>query len=198
MEIGKTVGRLRLVEKVSVLSGFRRGKPRERIAFKCECECGTKITVLKENLVTGHTSSCGCFRASQRGLSSTPEYAAWDRMKKRCAGSSPHHKTHYKERGISIDPRWLSFENFLADMGRMPNEGLTLERVENDKGYGPDNCRWATWHDQRRNRRDNRWIEIDGVRRTLTDWALELKIPDSTLRNRLNRGMEPKLALGLK
>ena len=118
-------------------------------------------------------------------------------MHYRCAGTDAHHKRYYTDRGISVDPRWGSFENFLADMGPMPTPGLTLERKDNDRGYGPTNCKWSTWHEQFRNKSNNRWIEIDGVRKTLSDWASDLKIPQSTVRNRLNRGVPPKLALGL-
>jgi len=197
MNVGDTIGKLKLIERTHVVCGFRRGGPRTRIAFKCICECGTAVTVLKDNLASGHTKACGCVRMSRGGVCQTPEYLAWDRMKKRCAGADPHHKRYYTDRGISIDPRWESFENFFTDMGPMPAPGLTLERKNNDLGYSPDNCKWATWQEQSRNRRNSRWIEIDGVRKTLSDWITESKIPHSTVRNRIIRGISPKAALEL-
>lgn len=196
VNVGDTVGKLRLVERVRIVCGVRRGKPRERIAFKCVCECGNEVVSSNDNLAAGRAKSCGCKRMSRGGMAQSPEYLTWRRMHARCAGADPRHKRYYKDRNITVDPRWASFENFLFDMGPKPT-GMTLERKNNYLGYGPDNCKWATKLEQQRNKRTTRWIEIDGVRRTLSEWVADSNVPLSTVRYRILTGVDPKLALRL-
>ena len=89
-----------------------------------------------------------------RADKASPTYRSWKSMKWRCANTAPKDWKHYGARGIAVCPRWASsFEAFLADMGERP-AGKTLDRIDNDKGYEPGNCRWATASEQRRNRRD--------------------------------------------
>ncbi len=88
-------------------------------------------------------------------------------------------------RGITVeDPRWLKFEEFLADMGEKP-PNMSLGRIDNDKGYCLANCRWETVQQQARNKRSNRILELDGVRRPVVEWAEHLGIPEQTIHNRL-------------
>ena len=92
----------------------------------------------------------------------------------------------YGGRGITVCERWRSsFENFLADMGRRPGPEYSLDRINNDGNYEPGNCRWATIGEQAMNRRDNHWIEFNGERRCLTEWARHLGINRATLQYRI-------------
>jgi hypothetical protein len=103
-------------------------------------------------------------------------YLAWQYMKARCNNSKSQNYKYYGGRGITICDRWLnSFKNFLEDMGEKP-KGLTLERIDNNGNYEPDNCKWATWIEQRNNTRSNRWISYNGETRTVAQWARFLGI----------------------
>jgi hypothetical protein len=127
-------------------------------------------------------------------MEGSPEYQAWANMKDRC--SNPNHAQfpYYGGRGISVDQRWESFTSFYADMGQRP-EGATLDRRNNDLGYSPENCRWATRKTQQRNRRCNRNLTIDGVTRCVMEWSEVSGIKRVTIYKRLDRGIPPKEAV---
>lgn len=118
----------------------------------------------------------------------TPEwfafYAMWGRVK---SEKNISHKKNYIDRGITVCERWKSLQNFVADMGTKPTPFHTLDRIDNDKGYSPDNCRWATRKEQQRNRRTTRWIEFNGERLPLCVWAERLGIKPVSLGQRLQR-----------
>ena len=119
------------------------------------------------------------------GRSKTPTYESWARMLSRCnAQPGDRRWPFYGARGITVCERWKLFENFLADMGIRPS-GLTLDRRENDKGYEPGNCKWATRREQAENTRSTRWIVHDGQRRTLTGWARHLGVSAATIHRRM-------------
>jgi len=124
-------------------------------------------------------------------------YRIWTSMMARCfnSGNSAYHD--YGARGITVCERWLKFENFYADMGERP-EGKTLDRIDNDKSYSPNNCRWASVKEQSRNKRSNVWISFNGKRQVMTDWARETGIPPATLKYRLDSGWSIEKALTTK
>lgn len=134
--------------------------------WKCRCDCGLERIILTQLLVSGKTKSCGCLRKevaidnapdftrhgeSKSGPNPSPEWQAWLSMKQRC-----RHHHRYKNRKITVCDRWLTYENFLADMGRKPSPKHSLDRINNSGNYEPGNCRWATASQQIKNRRLNK------------------------------------------
>jgi hypothetical protein len=169
----------------------------------CVCVCGNTRRVRKPDLNNGNTVSCGCYAKSRLGIATTkhghqrignrtPEYMAWRHMKSRCYNPNIHNYHNYGGRGIIVCERWInSFENFLEDMGVRPSERHSVDRYPDKNGnYEPTNCRWATKKEQSRNLRTNRWIEYNGDRRILSDWAYDLRVCVSNLSRMIKKSGE--------
>lgn len=165
----------------------------------CRCDCGKKKAVLAASLKKGNTKSCGCLhkegitlRLRKHGMSGanlTPEYQTWTNVKQRANNRNGKYYSRYGGRGIGICERWNhSFANFLEDMGERPSPQHSIERIDNDKGYSPENCRWATVKEQNRNTRQNNQVTYKGVTKIVVEWAEETGIPYCTLLMRLKRG----------
>ena len=121
--------------------------------WKCLCDCGVSVIKAGGHLLKG--SSCGCSLHVKHGHATgkfSRTYTSWDSMKARCTRPSHPNYLNYGGRGITFDSSWGEFTSFLLDMGERP-EGHTLDRIDNDMGYGPMNCRWATPKQQQANRR---------------------------------------------
>jgi len=153
--VGKKFGRL------TVLSRFPT-KHKLPARWTTKCECGEIRVVLGSHLRNGHTKSCGCFRnelsrekLTTHGLSKTSTYRAWAAMHRRCGNPNTVQYKWYGARGITVCARWAKFENFLADMGERP-KGLELDRIKNNLGYSPRNCRWTTHQQNCVNRRSTK------------------------------------------
>lgn len=116
-----------------------------------------------------------------------PEYNSWKCMMARCYNQGHMHFNSYGGRGIFVCEQWHDFDAFISDMGKRPN-GHSLDRIDNEKGYGPDNCRWATAKQQANNRRNNTVIEVNGVEKTISQWADDLGTSASTVAARINMG----------
>lgn len=150
----------------------------------CRCDCGREKTVIGYNLRSGNSKACGLcrrptFGALKHGHSTkttiSPTYHSWTAMKARCHDSTRDNAHCYVGRGITYDPRWEDFANFLADMGERP-AGRNLDRRDNDQGYFKANCRWATPTEQTRNRRIAKTFTYEGRTMPIAEWAKEYGI----------------------
>jgi hypothetical protein len=131
--------------------------------WHCLCDCGNKIIVSGRNVRLGITKSCGCLQRERardtqfkHGLINSLEYSSWAHMISRCTNPNTKQFKDWGGRGIKVCERWLnSFEDFISDMGRQPTDGkrYTIERINNDLGYFKENCKWATYKEQRANQR---------------------------------------------
>lgn len=190
----------RQIGRLLVLRLFQRGSrhagPRNPV-WLCQCSCGTLKPIAGSSLRRGTTRSCGCLKLEgigalnrHHGLSGTVAYRIWSDMWRRCEDAGRADYRHYGGRGIVVCERWLSFEHFLTDMGERPSPKHSIDRIDNDRGYEPDNCRWATHSEQRLNRRRIRKVLLtwNGVTTSLTEWAHHIGISPSTLSARIKKG----------
>jgi len=170
----------------------------------CECECGVVKAYYVHNLLGGKSKSCAkgkCHSMYKRGYAGnastrTTEYVIWDNMKRRC-GDNPKASgwKYYGGRGIRVCERWMDFDNFLADMGARPSSNHSIDRIDYNGNYCPENCRWATHAEQGRNMKSNVWLELDGRRMILKDWAREIGITYVGIKSRLAHGWSVRKAL---
>lgn len=191
-KIGKKFG------KLTVLEECEERKNNQKV-YKCICDCGNTTYVVSGNLrLSGHTRSCGCLKhekyALKHGKSDTKLYNIYNLIKSRCYNK--HAKTYkdYGGRGIKVCDEWLNdfmtFYNWSMNNGY--KAGLTIDRIDNNKCYSPDNCRWVDMKTQSNNRRSNIHLTYDGKTRTLKQWAEDLNVNYSTLWWRYKQGKSTK------
>lgn len=162
--------------------------------WRALCDCGGEIVATGPNLKKGSTLSCGCLR-QKHGMFGTPEYSAWIRMIQRCTNPAVPNYPSYGGRGITVCVQWReNFTAFLADMGRRPAPGYSLDRIDNNGNYEPSNCRWATAKQQARNKRTSHVLTVNGESLTLAAWTERLGAGQHTIRERLNRGWTAEAA----
>lgn len=181
---GRKFGRLTVVSYA--------GKRAAAHCWNCECACGSESVVRGGNLVSGGATSCGCLQrelASKRFAThrrtKTTEYNIWSGMLSRCTNRNSRSYRYYGARGITVCDRWQSFENFFADMGARPSMKHTLDRIDNDGQYSPENCRWATLSEQARKKSNSVLVTHDGSTKTIAEWSEIVGIPYGTLHNRI-------------
>lgn len=176
--------------------------------FLCKCDCGNEKYVSVYHLAHKNTKSCGCWLkenppGTTHGCAAkekrTREYITWATIKQRCQPSANNSK-YYSEKGIKMCERWAaSFPAFLEDMGTKPTPKHTIDRIEGDKGYYKENCRWATVTEQNRNQVRNRWISYNKTTMLLVDWSVLLKTSSADLRKMFGtRGIENTIDFYLK
>ena len=183
IKIGLKIGRW-LIKDVA-----ERVKGRE--AFLCECECKTERIVTKNSL--SKSRSCGCLQrerakqcSTKHGCHGIRTYNIWCNMKERCNNPNNKDYHYYGGRGIKVYELWeKDFKKFISDMGECP-ENMSIDRINNELGYYPDNCRWATQMTQCNNSRNNRYLTYRNETLTLSQWANITEINPSVLYNRLS------------
>lgn len=153
--------------------------------WKCRCECGSIHYALGAELSRNRIKSCGCSQV-KHGKAHTKTWRIWVQMRQRCDNANDKNYMHYGGRGIDYAATWQDFTIFLADMGDCPN-GMSLERIDNNKGYSKENCKWTTSFEQTRNKRTNKFYTYKGERLCLRDWENKLGVSRGYLTKRLKR-----------
>jgi hypothetical protein len=193
--IGKKYGRLTIL---------REGQPAIYKSTKmkkvvCVCECGIEKEIDLNSIKRGKSTSCGCYNKESASIRATThgktmlskgvkrsEYSVWVKIKSRCTKKSDKSYCHYGGRGIKVCDRWInSFENFIEDMGYRPNSNYSIERIDYNKDYCPENCKWIHKSEQPKNMRRVKKIEYKGLTYCLTDLCEILNLPYSMMRHRI-------------
>lgn len=179
-EIGDRIG------KLTLLKPMKAGEAKKAHSWLCRCDCGEEIIVITSNLRRQtKCKRCAVKEKMKHGMSETPLYAVWEHMKRRCLCQSEKCYKDYGARGITVCDEWLDFEPFMEwslESGYSP--ALTLDRIDNNKGYSPENCRWADKKTQANNRRNTICITANGITLPCAEWARRTGIPKNTLRAR--------------
>jgi len=169
--------------------------------WHCICDCGARKAVRAASLLSGRSTSCGCYhkeKVSIHNMTGVPTFISWSSMKNRCTNQNSPDYYRYGGIGIKICDRWMnSFDNFLADMGERP-KGLTLDRIDNEGDYTPENCRWATTIEQLSNRRNTVKIDYNGKKLTLRELSEISGMKIRVIRDRINAGWPTEKALFTK
>jgi hypothetical protein len=181
------------------------GKRNKRLLISVICDCPNKTlrTTGFYAVISNRSRSCGCVsvellsaRSYRHGKAGTKEYKCWSDMKRRCYNNNNSKHNSYKVRGIKVSPEWYSsFETFYKDMGPCPPDKNSIDRVDNTKGYFPNNCRWATSKEQGNNTSTNRRLTYKEETLTMTQWGEKLKIYPHTIKGRLRMGWPIERAL---
>jgi len=194
---GQRFGRLIAVQRV-------KNSPEDQARWLCKCDCGNFHSVRSGKLRSGNTVTCGCRKGGGGGFkhgyatkkNKHPLYKTWEAMHQRCHNPNTKGYKNYGGRGITVDPRWNYFPNFLADVGERPS-GHTLDRPNNDLNYGPNNWRWADWSTQLDNRRPLRTdlsqfstaeLETELMRRRVHGYVTPCPIPTLPCINSVRTG----------
>lgn len=189
--------------KFGKLTVVSRTTSKHPIMWECLCECGKSKEVYSAYLRYGETKSCGCSKAefirnfvTTHGMRNTKEYSCWTNLKSRCSNLDD---PHYGGRGIKVCDRWKnSFDNFYEDMGNAPTKEHSIDRIDWDGDYEPDNCRWATWAEQQNNKKETRRFLYRGNHLTIREAMATIENCEVSYRSiwtRLNLGWNFQEAL---
>jgi len=181
-----------------VVLGQAKSNKRNKAMWRCLCDCGSETIVLGSSLRCGDSKSCGCKEAvsTKHGRSGTKEYDVWCGIIQRCCIPDSKAFPYYGGRGIEVCNRWrISIDAFIEDMGPQPGRGYSIDRIDNNGPYSPENCRWATREEQANNTRANHFLEHDGKRMTIAQWGKATNLDRTTISNRLRLGWSISRAL---
>ena len=169
---------------------------KQKATWLCQCDCGNKIIVVGESLKAGFTKSCGCLHKgglrTEHGMRYTKIYNEWLGIKARCFNPKSIVYKHYGGRGITVYPAWIddfkAFYDYVSTLEHFGEKGYTLDRIDNNGNYEPNNLRWADRNIQARNKRTNINVECNGKNMCLKDAAKLTGINYGTLKSRYQRG----------
>ena len=169
----------------------------KNVRWLCQCDCGKRHSIYGQNLRDNSVKSCGCLaHPPTHGMTNSRLYKTWASMHARCRSPSFHAHAHYADKGISVCAGWIKFEPF-RDWAKCSGyeDTLTLDRIDNNKGYQPDNCRFVTIAEQQRNKTNHRYLTFQGKTKRICEFADDLGMSRQTLCNRLSRGWDVARAL---
>lgn len=192
---GKRFGNLTVIEYL--------GRKNHQNYWKCRCDCGNVVCCYHYNLTRGTSTSCGCLRSyyarqvrNCHGEATTRLYKEWGRLRNRCYNKNSHDYNRYGGRGIKVCDEWDTFWPFREwALANGYTDELSLDRIDVDGDYCPENCRWITMSEQQSNKRTNVFIEYNGKKQTVAQWAKELGILKETIMWRWRAGWEPEQCL---
>ena len=165
------------------------GVYKNRSSWLCKCDCGNEVVVSTDKIVSGHTKSCGCLKIKY-SIANKRLFQVWCNMHSRCKKPNRKDSKYYFDKGISVCDAWDVYENFQTwALENGYSDDLTIDRIDNYGNYEPSNCRWVTITEQQRNRCNCHYLTMNGVKKTLSEWAREFGIPRETLRYRLGKNM---------
>jgi hypothetical protein len=189
---GNRYGKLTVLKYVETID--------KKAYWECICDCGETTIVQGARLKTGETKSCGCWKHEARAKHHLCEhriYSIWKGMKRRCKDVNLGDYAYYGGKGIKVCDEWINnvqaFYNWAIANGY--SDELTIDRIDNSKGYEPSNCRWATTKQQAFNTTRNRYVTYRGETKTITEWAMELGFTYGLIRKRLSNGWSVEKAL---
>ncbi len=185
---GRKFGRLTVISQ----------SPDNKCKLICRCDCGRETEVFTSNLTRGHTRSCGCLKEeivkagahTIHGKRHTRLYGIWRGMRKRCRDKNGIRASSYVEKGIKVCAEWEDFSTFEAwALSHGYDDTLSIDRIDNDGDYCPENCRWATSRQQANNRSSNHFVEYGGERHTIAEWSRITGIPQGDILSRITRSL---------
>lgn len=191
--IGEIFGKLKVL---SELDERAKGGGKQ---YLCKCECGNTTIVRSDHLKSGHTTSCGCNKImiTSHKKSQSNLYRRWDKIKQRCYNKNSKNYKNYGARGIKMCDEWL--HNFMAFYNWAISNGyrntLTIDRIDNNGNYEPNNCRWVDYTTQNNNRRNTVYLTCNGKTQSVMEWCRELNLNPSTVYYRVKRGYNSYLCL---
>jgi hypothetical protein len=192
--IGRKFGALEVLDAHTVRTTG--GNPKQ--ILKVRCDCGRVFERAHKQIARSKHPTCrDCYKHPEPKAfgNQHPLYDTWAEMHRRCRDPRRPKYPGYGGRGITVDSRWDDFKNFLADMGDKPSTRHSLDRIDNDGPYSPENCRWATHEEQRCNRADVVDVELGGYTKSLGTWTRLLSVSDRYVRRAVKRGRTPREAL---
>jgi len=188
--------------RLLVLKRDFKGQTNKNVKWLCICDCGEKKSCQAIHLRRESIKSCGCLQREQNdanrythGLSKTPEYNIWTNIKSRCGNPKNNSYKDYGGRGIYLCQRWLNFEHFYNDMGSRPSKIHSIDRIDNNLGYSPDNCKWSTPIEQANNKTSSKIIKYKRISQSLADWSRDTGLNYDMLKYRINAGWPVERAL---